>query len=341
VTRNSAEPLALAGPVLLRNLLDVLDAENSPVSAPATPAVRRGLPPPGNLATISLVVREALRSASVRLGSFGRTAGWFVATRSNRDLFRTCQDRFVPQSFREVASAPGSQLADPFVVADNGRHWLFVEEIPAGAARGRLSVLELGGEGAAGKPVPILERPYHLSYPCVFRDGPEFFMIPETSANNDIQLYRATRFPFEWKLENVLQSNVRAVDTTPLLLDGIWYFFTTSARLGQETFLFWSNSLGGDWHYHPRNPICSDVRKARGAGPFFPSHGTLIRPAQDCSVRYGYAVALNRVLNISPTDYEEELIEVIYPTWRKGLLGTHTLSSSDAFEAIDGLGYSG
>ncbi len=244
VPRNSVEPLTLAGPVLLRNLLDVLDGQcldhkASPVSVSATPAIRRMLPPPGNLATISLVARQALRSASVRLGSFGRKAGWFVATRSNPELFRTCQDRFVPQAFRQVPSAPGSQLADPFVVADNGRHWLFVEEVPAGAARGRLSVLELGGEGGVGKPVPILEKAYHLSYPCVFRDGPEFFMIPETSANNDIQLYRATRFPFEWKLERVLQANVRAVDTTPLLLDGIWYFFATSRppRTGDFRFL--------------------------------------------------------------------------------------------------------
>jgi hypothetical protein len=199
-------------------------------------------------------------------------------------------------------------------------------------------VMELNGGGATD-PVTVLERPYHLSYPFVFRAGSEIFMIPETSANNDIQLHRATRFPYEWSLEKVLCSNVRAVDTTPLFLDGIWFFFTTSARLGHETFLFWSESLDGEWHYHPRNPICSDVRRARGAGPLFRSGGDLIRPGQDCSVRYGYAVALNRVLTISPTDYAEELIEVIYPKWRKGLLGTHTLSSNDSFEVVDGLRY--
>jgi hypothetical protein len=298
------------------------------------------LPRPGNFKVASLLARQAIRTASIRWGARGRTAQWFVAVRNNRELFRTCQNRFVPQSFRDVPSPIGSQLADPFVIEENGHNWLFVEEIPAGAAKGRLAVMELDRDGGCGEPVTILERPYHLSYPFVFRDGREFFMIPETSANNDIQLYRATRFPFEWTLEKVLYSNVRAVDTTPLFLDGIWYFFTTSARLGYETFLFWSNSLDGEWHYHPRNPICSDVRRARGAGPLFRFQGSLIRPAQDCSVRYGYAIALNRVLNISPTDYGEELIEVIYPKWRKGLLGTHTLTSSNSFEAMDGLRYS-
>jgi len=340
ITRNAVEALALAGPVLLRHLLDVLDREiQTGEGSLDCPPARHSLAPPGNLETASLMVRQALGSASARCRAFRREAEWFVAIRTDRNLFRTHHNGFVPQGFRDVSSPAGSQFADPMVVKDNGRNWLFVEELPDGTSKGRLSVLELGADGGIGKPVPILEQPYHLSYPFVFRDGREFFMIPETSANHDIQLYRTTRFPFEWKLEKVLCSNVRAVDTTPVLLDGIWYFFTTSSRLGNETFLFWSHSLDGEWHYHPRNPICSDVRRARGAGPLFRHHGALIRPGQDCSILYGYAIALNRVLRISPTDYAEELVEMIYPKWRKGLLATHTLSSNDAFEVIDGLRY--
>ncbi len=339
VTGNAIQPLALAGPLLLRNLLDVLEPEGS-LGAEPTPAADVREPSwPGNFETAGLIARQASRSASLRLRSRGREAKWFVAVRNKRDLFRTRQNEFVPSGFRDVTSSAGSQFADPFVFDAHGRHWLFVEEIPAGTPKGRLAVMELDHDGVCGPPVTILELPYHLSYPFVFDDGGEFFMIPETSANNNIQLYRATRFPFEWKLEKVLYSNVRAVDTTPLFFGGIWYFFTTSARLGHETFLFWSTTLDGDWQYHPCNPICSDVRRSRGAGPLFYSDGALIRPAQDCSVRYGYAIALNRVRKISPTDYDEELIEVIYPKWRKGLLGTHTLGSNDSFEVIDGLRY--
>jgi len=340
LTRNAVEPLSLAGLVLIRSLLNHLDPESAPDSTSSKPSNPRILPPPGNFDTASLIARQALQSASIRWTSRGRQAAWFVAVRTNPELFRTRQERFVPQTFHDVRAPRGSQLADPFVVEDNGRNWLFVEEVPAAAAKGHLSVIELGRAGDFSEPVPVLEKPYHLSYPFVFRDQDEFFMLPETAANHTIELYRATKFPFEWELHKVLFSNVRAVDTTPLFLDGIWYILTTSAQHGYETFLFWSKTLDGEWHYHPRNPICSDVQRARGAGPLFRCHGTLIRPAQDCSVRYGYAIALNRVLKISPTDYEEELIEVIYPQWRRGLLGTHTLSSNEAFEAIDGLRYS-
>jgi hypothetical protein len=340
-TGKADQPLDLAGPLILRTLLDVLDPESRLKSLPANPVDGRVLPPPGNLEAATLVARRACRSALIRIRSRGRQSGWFVAVRNNQTLFRTCQNRFVPDGFRDILSSTGSQLADPFVVDDNGRHWLFVEEIPAGTSKGKLAVVQLDKQGGFGQPVTILERSYHLSYPFVFPHEGEVFMLPETARNHSIELYRATRFPFEWKLEKTLRSSVTAVDTTPLFLDGIWYFWTTSARLGYETFLFWADSLAGEWHYHPCNPICSDVRRARSAGPLFYSQGTLIRPAQDCSVRYGYGITLNRVLKISPAEYEEELIETIDPKWRKGLRGTHTLSSNSAFEAIDGLRYIG
>ncbi len=336
-TRNAVAPVSLAGPLLLRNLLDVVEQRTLPRAA--SQPLSQTAAWPGTFETAGLLARQSVRSASVRLTSRGRSAKWFVAVRNNRDLFRTRQNHFVTNELREVPANGGSQFADPFVVSGEDRQWLFVEEIPSGSSKGRLAVMELDRDGRTTPPVTIMDRPFHLSYPFVFRHGADFFMIPETSANHNIELHRATRFPFEWSLEKVLYSNVRAVDTSPLFWEGIWYFFTTSARLGQETFLFWSETLDGEWHYHPSNPISSDVRRARGAGPLFFSNGALIRPAQDCSVRYGYAIALNRVLKISPVEYAEELIETIYPKWRKGLLGTHHLCSNDSFEVIDGLTY--
>jgi hypothetical protein len=60
-----------------------------------------------------------------------------------------------------------------------------------------------------------------------------------------------------------------------------------------------------------------------------------MRPVQDCSKSYGYAITLNRVTRISVTDFAEEAVETILPNWRKGLLATHTLNSNDAYEVID------
>ena len=53
------------------------------------------------------------------------------------------------------------------------------------------------------------------------------------------------------------------------------------------------------------NPIVSDVRRARPAGRVLSRDGELIRPSQDCSGRYGRAVAFNRIVRLTPTEFGE------------------------------------
>jgi hypothetical protein len=53
-------------------------------------------------------------------------------------------------------------------------------------------------------------------------------------------------------------------------------------------------------------------------------------------VRYGYAIALQEILRLSKTEYEERPVKKILPDWRPHLLGNHTLNSNDAYEVIDG-----
>jgi hypothetical protein len=52
-----------------------------------------------------------------------------------------------------------------------------------------------------GEPFAVLERSYHLSYPFIFRWGSDIFMIPETSDNRTVEVYRAVEFPGKWELE--------------------------------------------------------------------------------------------------------------------------------------------
>ena len=64
--------------------------------------------------------------------------------------------------------------------------------------------------------------------------------------------------------------------------------------------------------------------------------GKLIRPGQDCSEAYGYAVTFNRVEVLSDTEYREVPIARIIPDWLPGNRGTHTFNQSDKFQVIDG-----
>jgi hypothetical protein len=68
----------------------------------------------------------------------------------------------------------------------------------------------------------------------------------------------------------------------------------------------------------------------------FYQDGKLIRPSQDCSKAYGYALCFSEVTVLNEMDYREVPIGRIEPDWVRNNLGTHTYSRSDDFEAIDG-----
>ena len=85
------------------------------------------------------------------------------------------------------------------------------------------------------------------------------------------------------------------------------------------------------------NPIKTDVRSARSAGPIFIHNGKLIRPAQDCSKEYGAKIVLNEIKLINKTNYFEKKISFINPIIdSKYFDGIHTISSIGNYTAIDG-----
>ena len=62
----------------------------------------------------------------------------------------------------------------------------------------------------------VLERPYHLSYPFVFRArGADLDDAGELGANRSLELYRADPFPYRWMLDRIVLSGVEIADATP------------------------------------------------------------------------------------------------------------------------------
>jgi hypothetical protein len=175
--------------------------------------------------------------------------------------------------------------ADPCAVKEGDRYYVFLEEYLNQTGKGHISLIELDRKGVVNGPTKVLERDYHLSYPFVFEWNDSYYMVPETAANRTVELYRSTNFPFEWKLEKVLMTGVRAKDATLAEIDGKWWMFVSIAEnsFPDELSLFWAESPLGPWTPHPRNPVKSDVRGSRPAGGLFEWNGDLYRPAQDSS----------------------------------------------------------
>jgi hypothetical protein len=173
----------------------------------------------------------------------------------------------------------------------------------------------------------------------VFEQDGQVYMIPESGANNNVELYQADPFPERWRLVKALFSGAKAVDTTLWVENQTYWFFMTLVdppAAGPQLFLFYSSSLTGQWTYHPDNPICSDVRFARGGGRIFCQNGRRIRPSQDHSRGYGSASHFREIVELTKDSYREVSLGSIQPYWEKGMIGTHTYNRSARIEAVDG-----
>lgn len=235
----------------------------------------------------------------------------------------------------------GAFWATPFILKKQGKTYLFFEEYFYKTGLGRISYVTVADNGDIGESQVALERPYHLSYPFIFEYRGEFYMIPETPQNRAVEVYRCTRFPDQWEFHMTLMPDVQAVGATLIEYSMRWWMFVNIAGKGgstqDELHLFYSDDpLSTNWTPHPMNPIVSDVRFAQPAGRIFRREGGLVRPSQDCSPRYGYAVNLNRITKITVYEYEEELIERIESP-NENILAVKTYSHSDGLVVVDAL----
>lgn len=229
--------------------------------------------------------------------------------------------------------------ADPFVMHRDGVDWVFFEELLHERGLGHISVAPLGESGFTADPVTVLERPYHLSYPFVFEHEGEVLMVPEMALEGRVEVFRARRFPWDWESVAVILEGEMLVDSTLARIGDSWWLFATMADQCSDPsanlHLFHAPSPYGPWVPHRLNPVRTDVRSSRPAGALFEHEGSWYRPAQDCSIRYGYAVQLQRIVRLDRQSYEEVPASRLNPTWRKGLVGTHTVNRSGGLTVID------
>jgi hypothetical protein len=292
--------------------------------------------PPSNLRMLRYLMRILTKAVWRQVRSRLYTEQWFVAYRPRDET----SSSFSPRAFEVIAPPPGRSIMDPFITQRDGREFVLCEDYDPHTQKGVIGWFELIPAGASSSPEVALERNHHLSYPFIFEWNDGIFMAPETASARTIELYRAKAFPNEWILEKALMSDVVAFDATIVEHGGKFWLFASmpedGARINDELSLFYSDSPVGDWTPHPMNPVVSDVRRARPAGRIFSKDGSLVRPGQDCSIGYGYAVVFNRIDVLSETDYRETEIGRIDPDWMKGNVGTHSYNFSDRYEVIDG-----
>ncbi|MEY4931078.1 MAG: hypothetical protein RI909_1802 [Bacteroidota bacterium] len=262
-------------------------------------------------------------------------------------LFFTISDDEHPslnfKTFKPLIPPKDRIWADPFVISQDDKHYLFIEEMFVKTNKGHLTCLVLDKMGNIETSDVILEKPYHLSYPFIFTHEGTWYMIPESTENKTVDLYECIGFPLQWKFKRTLLANVHAVDSTLHVSEGkFWLFCAIQNRPGSspndDLHIFYTDDLlDGTWKPHQQNPVISDPYNARPAGRIFQYNGAWCRPSQICIPDYGYGLALNRIVELNERSYKEERIMAELPHWRKNLLAMHTLNFSSKITFIDGI----
>ena len=243
--------------------------------------------------------------------------------------------------YKEIRPPIDRFWADPFVLTVDGVHHVFFEELVYSENRGKIAHLSISPDGEVSQATTVLEQPYHLSYPFLLEYEDEIYMIPESSENLTVDLYRCSKFPNEWQLVRTLIDGIELVDATLIRHNDMWWMFAGQrddhrVSISDELSIFYTDDLfNGEWTPHPENPVISDVRHARPAGNIFEQNGSLYRPAQDGRHTYGGAVEIRRIDELTPHRYRESFVTRLDPDWRSDLEGLHTLNQADEITVID------
>ncbi|WP_225118329.1 hypothetical protein [Bradyrhizobium sp. BRP22] len=241
----------------------------------------------------------------------------------------------------KVLGDPGHRFyADPFPVKWKGRTFVFFEDLDHRVGKGIISAVEFDHTGPVENVVPVLEEPWHLSYPFLIEDNGELWMIPESSEHRDVAVYKCVRFPDKWERHCTLLSGLELADVTITRHNGMYYLFGAwrdgTGGYSDTLAIYYAEQFFGPWRPHASNPVLMDRASARPAGNFVTINGGLWRPVQDCSNGYGAALGLAEVLELSPTTFKQVVRHSLQPgpAWPGRKL--HTLNRCGELEVIDG-----
>lgn len=240
-----------------------------------------------------------------------------------------------------IENEKGTFNADPFVVKKDNKNYCFVECFNYAEKKAKINVFELSEKGYVFLGT-ALEESFHLSFPFIFEFNNEFYMVPESSKNKDIRLYKCLNFPLKWELQEILIEDIDAADTMIFQKNNKWWMMTNEDPLKlanhnyQMNIYYSDNLLNGEWIAHKNNPIIMDATKARNAGLLLDEDNVFrVSQAFGFYKKYGENFSINKIELIDVNSYSEKTFSSHTKFFGKNILGSHHLHSNNIFSVFD------
>lgn len=233
-------------------------------------------------------------------------------------------------------------FADPFIldVTDNDII-ILAEEYSYDIRKGRIARVVIDRNTYEEKEYEIiLELQTHLSFPFILRNDGEVYLLPENSASGNSTIYKYDDAKREVTPLHLI-ANEPFTDATIVDINGCSYLLTTiSPNSNSNTvkiFSFDKNNL------KVNKELASydfPIKCGRNAGEVFEVNHQLYRPAQDCTLRYGHGVVLQRInFDGGGNTWTFENVNSFYPTTYRYNQGVHTFNNYKGLIVIDARGY--
>lgn len=294
-------------------------------------------PAPAQRESASYLVRQAWLASSLALRCMmKRNIRWQIG------MCPIERQQMVSSNTVLLVPPKGRFFADPFVYTRQGQPFIFFEDYYFAERKGKISVATYV-DGKFNFLGVVLDLPYHLSFPYIFEYGNNIYMVPETSSNRTIELWKCIEFPMKWQRHTILMEDVSAVDTIVFPYGNRWWLFTNMDRTHgenycDELFAFYADRPDSpNFAAHALNPIVNNPIKARNAGLILAPDGKVIRCAQTQGfLHYGKGISLNRIEELTPDIYREADGPVHYPSvLHKSFAAMHHWHHADGHTVFD------
>ncbi|MGD0784730.1 MAG: hypothetical protein ABR969_02840 [Sedimentisphaerales bacterium] len=206
---------------------------------------------------------------------------------------------------QKVTDVPAEFVADPFMVEENSKWYMFFEVMNKNNSKGSIGLATSDdGYHWTYKQI-VLKEPFHLSYPYVFKFQNEYYMVPESHESYSIRLYKAVDFPTRWTfVKTLVYGNFS--DPSIIRYGDKWWLFVGNAGGNDMLNLYYADELTGPWKEHPGNPVIKgDKHTTRPGGRILVLDNKIIRYVQDDALTYGGAVRAFEVTELTTTGFKQ------------------------------------
>lgn len=261
------------------------------------------------------------------------------------DIGKIIREKKTNLSFKWLPLNEGNNsVADPFIFrTEPGKINLLYEAFSMVNLKqyGKIALCVLNDDFEILSNKEILDSGSHTSYPFVFREEGKIFVIPESRRKAAVSGYEYDLVNKCLINEKCILSNLPLLDSTFFKYNDKYWLFATlgdSQFDNSKLYIYYSDSLFGQYISHNKNPVKTGLNGTRPAGNLIMVDNNIYRPAQNCKNYYGESITINKIIKLDENEFSEEyyfeLKADINSEYKSGI---HTINALDNIIVVDGI----